>query len=158
MTGVQTCALPICLGAEDLKGAGAGITYGRGKDAAYRQTAQVVGAFGGDEVAVTFGGFGGTGVRSDGTYFDPNGTAVPLKDDSRIRPLFAHLGVKVGGFQGRVIVDQYALEQRDNLGDATPAATGIRFGSTNVDLRYAWALGKDLVLTPFLTWRDQKPW
>ena len=146
------------LGAEDLKGLGAGITYGRGKDAAYRQTAQVVGALGGDEVTVTFGGFGGTGVRSDGTYIDPSGTPVNLKDDSRIRPLFAHLGVKAGGFQGRVIVDQYALEQRDNLGNATPSPTGIRFGSTNVDLRYAWSLSRDVVLTPFLTWRDQKPW
>ena len=146
------------LGAEDIKDLGAGFTYGRGKDAAYRQTAQVVGAFAGEDVKVTFGGFGGTGVRSDGVYTDPTGTTFNLKDDSRIRPLFANLGVSLGAFQGRVVVDQYALEQRDNLGDATPTATGVRFGSTNVDLRYAWALGKDLTLTPFLSWRDQKPW
>jgi hypothetical protein len=91
-------------------------------------------------------------------YTDPYGTTYNLKDNSSIRPLFVNLGLTVGDFSFRAIVDQYFMEQRDNLDAATSAPTGIRFGSTNLDARYSWKVTKDLTLTPFVLWRDQKPW
>jgi outer membrane cobalamin receptor len=147
------------LGPEDLpQHAGAGLMYGKGKDATYRQAGHLLAGASGDNWKLSFGAFGGDGKRSDGVYTDPYGTAYNLKDNSKIRPLFANLGLTVGDFSFRAIVDQYFMEQRDNLDAATPAPTGIRFGSTNLDLRYTWKLSKDLTLTPFVLWRDQKPW
>ncbi len=146
------------LGAEDVKGLGAGFTYGRGKEATYRQDVQVVGGFSGQDLKLSFGGFMGTGVRSEGTYTDPTGTSFNLKDTNKLRPAFANLGLTAGGFQFRALVDQYVLDQRDNIGDATPTSTRIRFGSTNLDARYTWEVAKGVTLSPFLTWRDQKPW
>ena len=147
------------LGPEDIPGnVGAGLFYGKGKDATYRQGGHLVGGVAGDAMKLSFGAFAGDGKRSDGEYTDPTGLTYNLKDNSKIRPLFVNLGLSAGGFSLRAIVDQYAMEQRDNLGDATPTATGIRFGSTNVEAKYVWALSKDLTLTPFVLWRDQKPW
>ncbi|MBI3131898.1 MAG: TonB-dependent receptor [Acidobacteria bacterium] len=146
------------LGADDLEGGGAGVTLGRGKDATYRSTFEGVGAWGGPDVKVTIGAFAGTGTRSDGTYTDPIGTTYTLQDQSAMRPLFANLGVSVGGFSGRLILDRYWLEQRDNLRLATAGPTGVRFDGTNLDLRYTWKVRRDLVLTPFLAWTYQKPW
>jgi outer membrane cobalamin receptor len=148
------------LGPEDLpEKVGAGLAYGRGKDATYRQAGNLLAGFSGDGYKVTFGAYAGSGKRSDGNYTDPQGTTFNLKDNSKIRPLFANLGLTAGDFSFRAIVDQYFMEQRDNLPPAaTPTPTGIRFGSTNVEVKYAWKVSKDLVITPFLIWRDQKPW
>jgi hypothetical protein len=147
------------LGAEDIPGhLGAGLLYGLGKDATYRQGGHLVAGGNGDTVKVTFGAFAGDGTRSDGDYTDPTGVTYNLKDHSKLRPLFANLGLTAGGFSFRAIVDQYSLEQRDNLGPATPTATGIRFSSTNLEAKYVWNLSKDLTLTPFVLWRDQRPW
>jgi len=149
------------LGPEDIPGGvGAGLLYGKGKDATYRQGGHLVAGTTGDGWKLSFGAFAGDGKRSDGLYTDsdPAGTTYNLKDHSKIRPLFANLGLSVGDFSLRAIVDQYFLEQRDNLGTATPTATGNRFSSTNIDARYTWRPSKELTLTPFLLWRDQKPW
>ncbi|HJV90412.1 MAG TPA: TonB-dependent receptor [Holophagaceae bacterium] len=146
------------LGADDIDGAGLGATYGRGAKATYRRTFEGVGAWSGQEVKVSFGAFTGTGTRSDGTYTDPAGTTYNLADQSTMRPLFANVGVSAGGFEGRVVVDQYVLDQRDNLVLATAGPTQVRFDSTRVDLRYAWTARPDVVLTPFLSWAYQKPW
>ncbi|HJV22449.1 MAG TPA: TonB-dependent receptor [Holophagaceae bacterium] len=148
------------LGPEDLPDhVGAGLFYGKGKDATYRQGGHLLAGTAGDGYKLTFGAFAGDGKRSDGDYTDPAGTTFNLKDNSKIRPLFANLGLTAGDFSFRAIIDQYFMEQRDNLGaTATPTATGIRFGSTNLEARYAWKVSKDLVITPFVLWRDQKPW
>jgi outer membrane cobalamin receptor len=147
------------LGPEDIPDrVGGGLFYGKGKDAVYRQGGHLVAGASGDAFKVTFGAFAGDGKRSDGEYTDPTGTAYNLKDNSKLRPLFVNLGLSAGDFSLRAIVDQYFLEQRDNLGPATPTPTGLHFTSTNVDLRYTWKLSKDLTLTPFLLWRDEKPW
>ncbi len=146
------------LGADDVKGVGAGFTYGKGREATYRQTAEVVGGFAGQDLKLSFGGFMGTGVRSEGTFTDPTGTSFSLKDTNKFRPAFANLGLTTGGFQFRALLDQYVLDQQDNISTATPAPSKIRFGSTNLDARYTFEPVKGLSLTPFLTWRDQKPW
>ncbi|HJW32205.1 MAG TPA: TonB-dependent receptor [Holophagaceae bacterium] len=146
------------LGADDLDGAGAGLTYGRGRGTTYHRTFQALGAWSGQEVKVSLGAFAGTGARSEGTYTDPVGTTYSLAGQSTLRPLFANLGLSAGGFEGRLIVDQYALEQRDNLGLATATPTSVRFDNTSLDLRYAWQAREDLVVTPFLGWTYQKPW
>ncbi|HJV90413.1 MAG TPA: TonB-dependent receptor plug domain-containing protein [Holophagaceae bacterium] len=148
------------LGPEDLpEHVGAGLFYGKGKDATYRQGGHLLAGTAGDGFKLTFGAFAGDGKRSDGDYTDPTGTTFSLKDNSKIRPLFANLGLTAGDFSFRGIVDQYFMEQRDNLPPgATPTATGIRFGSTNLEAKYAWKVSKDLLITPFVLWRDQKPW
>lgn len=148
------------LTAEDIpEHVGAGFLYGKGKDATYRQGGHLVAGAAGDAMKVTFGAFAGDGVRSDGVYTDPQGTAFNLQDNSKLRPLFANLGLTAGDFGFRAIVDQYVMEQRDNLPpSSTPTPTNIRFGSTNLEARYAWKLSKELTLTPFILWRDQKPW
>lgn len=153
------------IGPEDIPDhVGGELFYGKGKDATYRSGGHLVAGSKGEDWSWTLGFFGGNGKRSDGEYTSPSGSTYPtgitynLKDHSKIRPLFANVGIQVGGFSLRAVVDQYFMEQRDNLGEATTRATGIRFGSTNVDLRYTWNLSKDLTLTPFFLWRDQKPW
>lgn len=147
------------LGPEDVPAhVGAGLFYGKGKDATYRQGGHLVGGLATDAVKLSFGAFAGDGKRSDGEYTDPSGLTYNLKDNSKIRPLFMNLGLNAGGFSLRAIVDQYYLEQRDNLSDATSVPTGIRFTSTNLEAKYVWNLSKELTLTPFVLWRDQKPW
>lgn len=145
------------LAAEDLPALGGGLALGRGSGIT-RRTAQAVGTWAGEAVTLTFGAFLGSSLRSEGVYTDPAGTEVSLRDEGRIRPLFAHLGLQSGGFEGKVVVDQYKVEERDDLGLAPPRATDNRFDSTSVDLRYRWDLAPGLALTPTLAWRSQKPW
>ncbi|HLO66481.1 MAG TPA: TonB-dependent receptor plug domain-containing protein [Holophaga sp.] len=137
---------------------GAGVMAGRGRDAWYRKTAQAVAGYEGADVKVSLGLFGGTGVRSDGTYTSPDGSSYGLADNSQIRPIFANLGVEAWGVKFRAIVDQYYLWQRDNISAPTPAPTGLLFGSTNLDARYDWQVTDRLTVTPFATWRDFKSW
>ena len=146
------------LGAEAVAGGFAGLTLGRGTATATRRTAQALGAWAGRDLSLSAGILTGEALRSEGTYTDPTGVAFNLRDQSRIRPLFAHAGLQAGGFEGKVVVEQYVLQQRDDLGPAPDHASDDRFDSVALDLRYAWRLAPALAVTPTFTWQDQKPW
>ena len=146
------------LGAEAVAGGFAGLTLGRGTATATRRTAQALGAWAGRDLSLSAGILTGEALRSEGTYTDPTGVAFSLRDQGRIRPLFAHAGLQAGAFEGRVVVEQYLLQQRDDLGVAPDRASDDRFDSVAVDLRYTWRLNPTLTLTPTFSWQEQKPW
>ena len=146
------------LGAEEVEGGGAGLTLGRGTDRTTRRTVQALGAWAGPDLSLSAGLLTGEVLRSEGTYTDPTGVAFSLRDQGRIRPLFAHAGLQAGAFEGRVVVEQYLLQQRDDLGVAPDRASDDRFDSVAVDLRYTWRLNPTLTLTPTFSWQEQKPW
>jgi len=146
------------LQAGDLHGVAGGLAYGRGSGGSLNTQGNALFGWSGDGVAVTLGAFGGSGERSRQTYTDALGQSFPMAGNSTIQPLLVNLGVNVGGLAIRAVTDQYKFVEGDGFGVNLGEFPTQRFTNNCLDLRYEWKAGETLTLTPYASYRDQKPW
>ena len=146
------------LQAEDLKGVAGGLAYGRGSDTALTVQAHAMYGWSQDGTSFSIGVFGGTGDRSDQHLTDSTGLTYPMAGNSAEKPFMVNLSLKTGDFQLRAISDHYEEYERSNFGLASLQAVLQRFTSNDLDLRYVWKLADIFTLTPYVVYRDQKPW
>lgn len=146
------------LGADDVKGFGAGVTYGQGKNAYLHRTGNLLYGSKSGDASFKVGFFTGETQLSDLTYTDHNGISYDMDGQSLIRPLMLNISMEAGKFKSHVLLDRMYLKQRDVYGDSYIYPMPLGFSATDVDFRYEWNLSQSISLTPFITVREQAPW
>ena len=146
------------LQAGDLEGVAGGLAYGRGSDGSLNSQVHALYGWSGAGASLTLGVFGGGGQRSGQAYTDSNGQSYGMANQSSIQPLLVNLGLKLGNLAIRAITDQYKLQEGDGYGANLGVALTQRFTNNCLDVRYEWKAGDTFTLTPYATYRDQKPW
>ena len=148
----------ISLEADQLPRLGAGFLQAQGSRRPLLQGFQLVSGGVGGALEWKVGGYIGTGQRGQGPATDSLGASYEMAGQSGLRPLFLHAGLTWGDLKAQGIVDQYYLQQRDNLGVNLPSPQGIGYRNAGLKVHYTWNVRDDLTLTPSLARQDHRPW
>jgi len=150
------------IAASDIRSAGdlgAGIMYGHGTDHDLHKQAHLVYGLSSGPVKFSLGAFGGKGQRTDqDSYYGADGRLAAHAGNWNLEPLFVNVGLSIGRLQTRLILDQYRMTQVVQSGDNLPYAQPQRFTTNALDICYDFKLSDALVITPFASRREQKPW
>jgi outer membrane receptor for ferrienterochelin and colicin len=101
---------------------------------------------------------GGQGRRSLADYTDIYGTVLPLKDNSRLDPLFLNLGLDWQGWRLRLLADGFHTTQGDQYDAAEPEASDTDYPALAARFSREFHPGATLRLTPYAVFRHQNPW
>jgi outer membrane receptor for ferrienterochelin and colicin len=100
----------------------------------------------------------GQGRRSLDVYTDIYGTTLPMKENSRLDPLFLNLGLDWQGWRLRLLADGYHTTQGDQYDAAEATGSDTDYGMAAARLSREFTTGPTVRLTPYLGWRTQNPW
>jgi len=149
----------VSLDYDDLKNGGEmGLMMGRGASDTLRTQGQLMAGsmIGGGKF--TFGASYEKGLRSDDPVITSGGVEADSSTRSAIYSKLLHMSYSLGGFQARMLVDDYQLgDTNATNADMIPTAQKTDFQSQNLDLRYETSLGA-FKLTPVVSYRRITPW
>lgn len=156
----------------DINGAKAVLTYGQMREGLGRRNLSVqLGKKIGDW-DVSIAGLVGQGRRGDGTYvgYASNTTPPPNynhevynysdADANNLNPNWLNVGVNNGALDFRFIYDNYKTTSRGMYGYSGGLSKGLPsdFESIFTSLKYDYKVSDSLILTPYLSYREQTPW
>lgn len=147
------------ISARALSGGSAVAAYGQGARARarYYAGASYGGVFGGTELAAKV--FAGEAQRSDRRYKDLSGFSYGMNGNSRLRPRRLNLSAARGGASARLIIDNFALTDRDQFDSALSTGPGkVEFPTVLAEASYALGVSDELQLTPALNYSRSMAW
>ncbi len=95
--------------------------------------------------------------RSDRRYTELNGNSYSMKNNSDITARSLNIGMEKSGFRGRIIVDEFDINQRDAFGTSQSRATQINSTLYLAEAAYDLKFGNWLI-TPRFNINRHKPW
>lgn len=144
--------------AEDLNGLEVSGQYGQYSDTYGRRNLSLAYGKQFDKLSLSVGGFIGQGQLSNRTYTDINGNSYNLKGQSEIKPLSMNIGLGYEGLKVRLFAEKYETQTRDNYDVITNRATPQQFQTYSANVKYDIGVGKNLILTPQVSYLRQLPW
>jgi outer membrane cobalamin receptor len=97
-------------------------------------------------------------IRSHLPYTDINGNSFSLADFSEIENATILLNGRHKGWVLNLLYDDYSLQSKDGYIDITENASDVRFENIQVRLKKSVLLNSQLEITPYLNYKNQKPW
>jgi len=144
--------------ADSLESAEGAILVGEMKDGQSRTSGSLATGKIFEDGSISANFFFTQGGRSDRDFTDFYDQTYNMKGNSDLDSTMINLSGTYKGFSARYLMDRYDLTQRDIFFVSAPYAVEQQFESDFIDLKYAWSVNDQLVLTPQVTIKKQKPW
>jgi outer membrane cobalamin receptor len=148
-------------GAAALSGAAVAGNFGQmvgGSGALGRASASVSA---GDEIgdfSISVAGIIGQGNRSDGVFRDASGMEIGLEENAQLDPMFLNVGLGYRDLKLRFLFDNYSMTTLDGFGDINPTADRTSFEAILASAEYNISISDNLVVTPRVSYKRQRPW